>query len=166
MNNTIVGLNGNIQSNLYQAARDHANSQEDLKSHISRGSLIKELYQKNYQSLTPAKHASNLLNPSSSALKNGNQMDSASQIGRNQPKRSIQTLDDAIAQERSEKKNAVISDAMAVQDQMSTTSSAALESYKKRSKSYFNPLDQHKDYTVNIPDQIKISPQRTPFYRQ
>ena len=35
----------------------HANSQEDLKSTISKASFVKDMLNKNYQSLTPAKHA-------------------------------------------------------------------------------------------------------------
>ena len=39
------------------------NSHEDLKSHASRGSFVKDMYAKNYLSLTPSRAVGSMLSP-------------------------------------------------------------------------------------------------------
>jgi len=41
---------------------------------------------------------------------------------------------------------------------------STIESYKHRSKNYFNPLTPQKELFVCIPEQSKLTPNRVPFY--
>ena len=63
-----------IEANTYRNIHSLSNSQEDLKSHISKASFVKDLYQRNFQSLTPAKQAmliQNMGGPSSQHQSSG-----------------------------------------------------------------------------------------------
>ena len=55
-----AALNGTLIprriSGFDSANKNQSNSLEDLKSHISKGSFVKDLYQKNISSLTPARN--------------------------------------------------------------------------------------------------------------
>lgn len=112
------------------------NSQEDLRSQASQSSFVKDMYAKNYQSLTPARYQ--VQSPNNS---------------RNSLVPNVQSLDRAMMIEDQKK---------AAEDQIST-----VESYKRRSNSYFeNPMLPPKELFVPVPQQVKPAPHRTPFYRQ
>ena len=125
--NGVVQRNAIAQNSYTQNAPAHLNSQDDLQSHVSRSSFVRDMYQKNYQSLTPAKltqHLKSVTSPRSG-------------LAGAKPLTDFKTLDAAMQAENVDAQSTV-------------------ESYKGRSKSYFrNPLSPPAEALVPVPDAAK-----------
>ena len=100
------------------------NSQDDLKSQASRGSFVRDMYAKNYLSLTPSRAVGSMMSPSHARVPN------------------LQSLDAAMMQDEMDAKSGG-----GHQD-----SQSVVESYKRLSNSYFaNPLNSPKELFVPVP---------------
>ena len=129
----IFERNPQIAQNVYQ--RDNVTSLEDLKSQVSRTSLQNLQAQALMQSMTPGKISkSNLLSSRNSHAQT-----------------QVNTLENAMNVERKHAET--------------TTSEigSIAESFKHRSKSYFNPL-AGRDLIVNVPEKSKGELNRLPPY--